>query len=86
MIAAAVYVGCAVTAGLCAVLLLQAWGRTRLKLLFWSGLCFVGLTAGNIILVVDLLVVPDTDLFVWRNGMSLTSVAVLVYGLIWERD
>ena len=67
MIAAGVYVLCALTAALCAVLLFQAWSRTRLPLLFWSGLCFAGLTASNVLLVVDLLVVPGVDLFVWRK-------------------
>jgi hypothetical protein len=86
MIAAGVYVLCALTALLCAVLLFQAWSRTRVRLLFWSALCFAGLTASNVVLVVDLLIVPDVDLFVWRNIVSLLSAAVLLYGLIWEMD
>jgi hypothetical protein len=86
VIAAAVYVMCALTALLCAGLLFQAWGRTRPPLLFWSGLCFAGLTASNVILVVDLLVVPHVDLFVWRNLAALVSLALLIYGLVWERD
>ena len=84
MIAAAVYVLCALTALLCAVLLFQAWSRSRLPLLFWSGLCFAGLTGSNILLVIDLLVVPDVDLFVWRTLASLVSMSLLLYGLIWE--
>ncbi|HXH83547.1 MAG TPA: DUF5985 family protein [Candidatus Tectomicrobia bacterium] len=84
--AAAVYVLCALTASLCAVLLFQAWRRSRLPLLFWSGLCFAGLTAGNVLLVVDLLVLPDVSLFVWRNAVALVSVALLLYGLIWRMD
>jgi hypothetical protein len=88
MIAAAVYVLCALTALLCAVLLFQAWSRSRLPLLFWSGLwsglCFAGLTGSNVLLVIDLLVVPDVDLFVWRTLTSLVSMSLLLYGLIWE--
>ena len=86
MIAAAVYVLCALTAALCAILLFQAWRRTRLPLLFWSGLCFAGLTASNVVLVVDLLVIPHVDLFVWRNLTALVALGLLIFGLIWERD
>ena len=84
MIAATVYVLCALTALLCAVLLLPAWTRSRLPLLLWSGLCFVGLTASNILLIVDLLVVPDVDLFALRTATSLVSIGLLLYGLIWD--
>jgi hypothetical protein len=86
MIAATVYVLCALTAAVCALLLLQAWARTRSRLLFWSGLCFAGLTVSNALLVVDLLVVPDVDLFAWRSLTSLVSVGLLLYGLIWATD
>jgi hypothetical protein len=86
MIAATVYVLCALTAAVCALLLLQAWSRTRSRLLFWSGLCFAGLTVSNALLVVDLLVVPDVDLFAWRSLTSLVSVGLLLYGLIWATD
>lgn len=86
MIAAAVYVLCALTALVCAVLLFQAWLRTRLPLLFWSGLCFAGLTVSNVLLIVDLMVVPQVDLFVWRNLTALVSIALLLYGLIWDMD
>jgi hypothetical protein len=86
MIAAAVYILCALTALLCAVLLFHAWSRSRLPLLFWSALCFTGLTASNVLLVVDLLVVPDVDLFVWRTLTSLVATSLLVYGLIWRMD
>jgi hypothetical protein len=86
MIAATVYVLAAVTALLCAVLLFQGWRRTRLPLLFWSGLCFAGLTLSNIVLAVDLLIVPSVDLAVWRNGTALLALVVLLYGLIWKLD
>jgi hypothetical protein len=84
MIAATVYVLCALTAMLCAILLLHAWSRTRLPLLLWSGLCFTGLTASNVLLVVDLLIVPGADLLMWRTATSLVSIALLLYGLIWD--
>ncbi|MGH7313382.1 MAG: DUF5985 family protein [Candidatus Rokuibacteriota bacterium] len=84
--AAVVYILAALTALLCAVLLLQAWTRTRLPLLLWSGLCFAGLTVSNLVLVVDLLVVPNADLFLWRTLAALGAMALLLYGLIWNMD
>jgi hypothetical protein len=71
----------------CAYLLLRAYVRVRQRLLLWSGLCFVGLTVSNVILVVDLLVLPPTtDLYVWRLAAAAFSMLLLVYGLIWESD
>jgi hypothetical protein len=84
MIAAAVYILSALTALLCAVRLLQAWRRTKLRLLFWSGLCFVVLTLSNTLLVIDILV--GVDLFLWRNVSALAAMILLLYGLIWEME
>lgn len=57
-----IYGMCALTALLCAWLLLQAWRRSRYKLLFWSALCFAGLTVNNMLLVVDKLIFPAVDI------------------------
>jgi hypothetical protein len=84
MIAETVYVLCAATSLVCAVLLFDGHRRSGLALLFWSGLCFAGLAANNLLLFVDLIVVPDVDLSLWRGGTALASLAVLIYGLVWE--
>ena len=81
-----VYGLCAAAAILCATLLLQAYRRSGYKLLLWSGLCFVGLTLNNLLLVVDKLFVPSRDLSVWRTAVALASMSVLLYGLIWDRE
>jgi uncharacterized membrane protein len=83
--AEAVYILCALTALTCAVLLLRAYGRTQSRLLLWSGLCFVGLTLSNIMLFIDLVVlVTQVDLYLPRVCTTLTSVSILLYGLIWD--
>ena len=82
--AAIVYALCALTALACAVLLLRAYGASGVRLLLCGGLCFVGLTANNVLLVVDLLFVPNVDLFTLRNVAALVGVAVLVWGLVWD--
>jgi len=82
--AAVVYVLCALMSLACAVLLLRAWSQRRVKLLFWSGLCFVGFAVGNAMLVVDKLVAgPNTDLILFRTLPILFGLSVLLYGMIW---
>lgn len=78
------YVLCALTSILCAALLARGYARTRTRLLMWSTLCFVGLALNNILLFVDLVLLPDVDLRVFRSGSALVSVLMLVIGLIWE--
>lgn len=81
-----IYLLSAVTAFLCAWLLLRAYRRSRYRLLLWSGLCFAGLTLNNLILVLDKLVLTGADLSIWRTSVALLAMAVLLYGLIWETE
>lgn len=85
-IAPVVYFLCAATAFACAWLLLRAYARNRVRLLFWSGLCFVGLTLNNVALIIDRLVLPEIDLWALRLAPAVLGVAALVFGLIWESD
>lgn len=71
---------------LCAVLLLRSYRRTRTRLLLWSGLCFAGLTLSNLLLVIDLLLLPTDDLYLWRLGTAAAAMLVLVYGLIFTSE
>ena len=84
MFANVVYILCAATSALCAVLLLRGYMTTRTRLLFWSGLCFVGLTLNNVMLVIDERVFPTIDLSLWRTIPALIGVWLLVWGLVWE--
>jgi hypothetical protein len=79
-----VYVLCATTCLLCAVMLLRGYMQTRVRLLFWSGLCFLGLMLDNLMLYVDIVVVPDVDLAVWRKLPGLLAIVLLIFGLVWE--
>lgn len=84
MIAAALFIACALTSLTCAALLFRGYRASRARLLFWCALCFAGLTLNNIVLVVDRLVVPDIDLWLYRMTPALLGVAALLFGLIWE--
>lgn len=79
-----VYVLCAITSMACAVLLVSGYRRTKAGLLFWSALCFAGLAVNNVLLFVDLVVVPGADLGLVRSGVALAAMMVLLYGLVRE--
>lgn len=80
-----VYLLCALTSLACAVLLLRSFMRSRTRLLLWSSLCFVGLTANNCLLYVDLVIAPTSmDLSVVRNVTALCALMLLNFGLIWD--
>ena len=80
-----VYVLCALTSALCAVLLWRGWARSRARLLLWSAVCFTLLTVNNVLLFVDLVVVTEIDLSETRTATGLAGLLVLLYGLIYDR-
>lgn len=68
----------------CAVLLLRGYARGKKRLLLWSGLCFVGLTLNNVLIFVDLILVPQMDLYLYRLVTASVAMGFMLYGLIWE--
>jgi hypothetical protein len=81
-----IYLLCALTALLCAWLLLKAYRTNGYKLLLWGGLCFIGLTLNNVLLIVDKFLVPYFDLSTWRLLLALFSLLIFLYGLIWDSE
>lgn len=81
-----IYGSCALAALLCAALLLRAYYRSGYRLLLWSGLCFVGLTFNNLLVVLDKLVFPTVKLAMPRITVALLAMLVLLYGLIWDAE
>ncbi len=79
-----VYAVGVLTSMACAVLLLRGYVRGKQKLLFWSGLCFAGLALSNLLIFVDLVLVPNLDLYRYRLATAAFATGLLVYGLIWE--
>ena len=71
----------------CMVLLFRGYARTGVRLLLWSGLCFIFLTANNVLLFVDTVVWPtEVDLRLYRLVAALAGVACLLYAFIWEAE
>jgi hypothetical protein len=77
---------CAVLALGVAVLLWRQYAMSRSRLAFWIACCFTGLAANNVVLVIDKLVVPATDLQLLRHAIALVSVSLLLFGLIYEEE
>jgi len=82
--AEAVYVMCALASLTCMTLLLRAYRRNRVRLLLWSGICFAGLSANNILLFIDKVLFPEMELQAWRGMTALLGLSVLLFGLVWD--
>lgn len=77
---------CALTALLCAILSLRAYLQSKYKLLLWSGFCFAGLTLSNLVMVVDVYILPDLNLGIARLIIGLSAMLILIYGLIFNEQ
>ncbi len=80
---ALVYLLCIISSTICLVLLARGYMQTRVKLLLWSALCFVGLTLNNLFLFLDVIVFPDVYLMPMRILTTALALVVLLYGFIW---
>jgi hypothetical protein len=70
---------------LCAILVLRSWRRSGQRLLLLVGLCFAGLAVNNLLLVVDLVVLPSRiDLSLLRGAVGFGATASFLFALIWE--
>ena len=82
--AAIIYFLCTLTCLACFGLLLRGWRASGSRLLFWSALCFAGLSLNNFLLVADKLVFTSVDLSPLRLAVALLALLLLLFGLIWE--
>lgn len=84
--APAVYILGVLVTFACGVLLSRAYITVKKRLLLWSAICFFGLALSNFLVFVDLVVLPEIDLYRWRLLTAAAAMLVLIYGLIWEGD
>lgn len=82
----AVHILCALTSIACAALLIRGYLKSRVRLLLWSSLCFIGLALNNVMLVTDELVFPLIDLPIPRALPALIGLVALIFGLVWEAE
>jgi len=83
---AIVYLLCFLTSSLCGYLLVAGYTRARARLLLWSAACFCLLAVNSLLVFVDIILLPDIDLTLFRSLTALAAVSVLIYGFIWELD
>ena len=81
-----IYSLCTLTSFACLVLLFRGYAQSRSRLLFWSALCFLGLAASNVLLILDRVVYPQVYLYPWRLLAGLGGYVLMIIGLVWERD
>ena len=85
-LATTVYTLCFVTSAVCGGLLVRSFLRNRTRLLLWSAACFVLLAVNNLLVVIDLVFLPNVDLSPLRIAASLAAVSTLLFGFVWEVD
>ena len=78
---------CRLTAAVCAGLLVRQYRMSATPVLLWSAACFVLLAVSNLLVVIDLLLLPtQVDLSIYRQLSNLAAVSTLLYGFIQEVD
>jgi hypothetical protein len=85
-LAPTIYTLCLLSSAACAWLLVRSYTRNQTKLLLWSAVCFMLLAINNLMVVIDLLLVPSIDLSIARQLFALAAVATLLFGFIWELE
>lgn len=81
-----IYLLCVLTAAACFVLLFRGYRRSGTRLLLWSSVCFGILALHALIVIIELLLFPSTDLQMLRHVASLAAVGTLIFGLVWETE
>jgi len=83
-----VYLLCFATSAACAILLARSYVASRARILLWSSICFILLAANNLVVVIDMLLIPEINFRLPRLVLALAAVSVLLFGFIWdlERD
>lgn len=82
--ASLIYLLCAATALACAVLLWRSLRSSRTALVFWSSVCFLGLSVESLLLYVDRIAFPRVDLAAYRHVVGLVALTSLIYAFIWD--
>lgn len=70
----------------CTVLLFRGYRASGVRLLLWSGVCFVFLTLNNLLLFFDLPVFTQMDLRPYRLMSALAGLVFLLYAFLFEAD
>ena len=83
-IAKTIYLLCAATSLLVAIMLMRQYLKSRTRLVLWSVISFAGLAVNSVLVYVDLVMYTGVDLSVYRSAAGAFAMAVMLSGLIWE--
>jgi hypothetical protein len=86
IIPSSVFLLCFLTSFAATILVYRSYLQNRTVLLLWCALGFVALSLNNLLLFIDIVILPDTDLLPLRDLSALTAVGLLLYGFVWELD
>lgn len=86
MFVAGIYSLCLLTSLGCATLLIVNYRRNATRLALWTAACFVLLAISNLLVVIDVLILPSVNLLAARKLTSLMAAGILVVGFIWEAE
>lgn len=78
------YLLCFLTSLSCCLLLIRSYRRSGSKVLLWTAACFVLLAIDNLLVVLDLILLPNVDLLMPRLLATLLAVSTLIIGFVWE--
>jgi hypothetical protein len=82
-----VYLLCFVTSAICAWLLGRGYARSSARVLLWSSICFALLALNNLVLVIDLVLLPEAvTLTLPRHLLSAAAVGTLIFGFVWDLE
>ena len=84
-IAEAIYLLCAATSLVAAWLLFRYYVAKRTRLLLWSCVAFAGLAVNNVLVYVDMGLLPQIDLALPRTLAGAVGMVALAYALATER-
>jgi hypothetical protein len=83
-IAKTIYLLCAATSLLVAMMLMRQYLKSRTRLVLWSVISFAGLAVNSVLVYVDLVMYTGVDLSMYRSAAGAFAMTVMLYGLIWE--
>jgi hypothetical protein len=74
-----VYLLCVVTSLTAMLLLLRSYRENSSRLLLWNAAAFVAFALNNVLLFMDLILLPNVDLRLLRTRTALVGVWTLLY-------
>ena len=86
LLPSAVYFLCCLASLVALWLVYRSYRVAPTRFMLWSTLAFVALAVNNVLLFVDVVLLPDISLLPLRHAVALIAAGLLLYGFIWEAE